>query len=112
MRGWKVLVALLLSFSAVQSASAGNIEWKYNVVVQRLQPNGDSGFIMYMPSGTWAACQEGGTVFRVVPGQGNQTSEGVKNTLAMVMMAFAMSKTINFAFDDAACTVNAVVVNR
>ncbi len=112
MRGSRVLVAMALSFLAAQSVSASTTEWKYYLTIQRIQASSDGNFILYFPTGTWNACQEGGTVFRVIVNQGGQNAEGVKANLAVAMTAFAMNKSVTIAFDSDSCAVATVLVNR
>jgi uncharacterized protein YjlB len=111
MRGSRVLVAILLSFFVAQSASAATV-WLYDRTVQRIQVGGNGDFIMYLPSGTGPTCQESGTIFRFMSGYSGQTAEGVKASLAAVMMALAMNKTVSFAYDDSGCTVSSMLVSR
>jgi hypothetical protein len=111
MRGSRVSVAILFSFFVAQSASA-TPQWAYDKIVQRIQIASSGSFIMYMPPGTGSTCAESGTIFSVATGFNGQTVDGVKASLAVVMMAFAMGKPISFAYDDTNCTVASVIVSR
>lgn len=93
-------------------ASAADV-WKHGMPIQNVQTLWDGGFIVYGPSGADAVCSEG-RLFYARANQNTLVEAGVKVNLAVVLTAFAMGKTITFAYDNStpACFIRTVMVNQ
>ena len=105
-----ITAAILVAFSHTSNAANA---WYSPLPITSILNNLDGGFLMLL-SASDAACGPSGNQFHVDPAVNGQTTDSVKTTLAIVLSAFAMGKTITVYADNAipGCPVQLVMVNQ
>jgi hypothetical protein len=105
-----VIAATLVAFSHTSNAANA---WFNPLPISSILNNLDGGFLLVLPASD-PSCGPSGNHFNVDPGVNGQTTDSVKTTMALVLTAFAMGKTITIYADHAlpGCPVQLVLLNQ
>jgi hypothetical protein len=105
-----IAASMLVGFS--QTSNAANA-WYNPLPISSILNNLDGGFLVLLPASD-PACGSSGNHFNVDPGVNGQTTDSVKATLAIVLAAFAMGKSITIYADNTqpGCPIQLVMVNQ
>jgi hypothetical protein len=99
------LILMSCAANATEAWHASTIKWLY--------PQADGSFVLVFDTNAPACTAVGADKYHyVLPSQNGMTVEGAKKLYAAAMMAMAMDKTVQVAFDDSTsnCYVNRLLV--
>ena len=105
------LLLSLAMLAVATDATAANA-WKSNYLVYSVVSLNNGGFILLLEASD-AACGPSGNQFYVQAGSNGMTADGVKSTLAVVLTALAMGRTVNALVDTTlgGCPVQLAQIN-
>jgi len=87
-----LIVAIM--FSAVVGPAYAVNTWINGTTITGVQVLEDGGIILYLPPNSDPGCSEGGKLFYVALDQNNMSAEGLKNILALSLVAYTTGKQL------------------
>jgi len=93
-----LIVAIM--FSVVVGPAYAVNTWINGTTITGVQVEEDGGVILYLPSNSDPDCLEGGKLFYVALNQNNMSAEGLKNILALSLVALTTGKQISILYEE------------